>query len=186
MLNLLFDFNHDGGLFTDRTTPGVPLLNSKHWLRFPTPNPAAAAFDPENPGGPGWEDLGPAGTLLIRSAAQKHLIAIRVAPDPLTAINANATGQIIVAFGRPVVAQQEFASPFIVGTQTIPSFSGALPVRTGGGITGWTFRLDAIARVPGPGLDHVTHRYEFAVGLNVTSGGVTKSYGEDPEFDVGL
>lgn len=185
MLNLLFDFNHDGGLFTDRKTPGVPLLNSKHWLRFPVPNPGAG-FDPENPGGPGWQDLGPAGTLLIRSAAQKHLIAVRVAPDPLTSIAASATAQIIVAFGRPVVAQQDFASPFIVGTQTIPSFFGTLIARPAGGITGWTFPLNVIARVPAPGDDHVTHRYEFAVGLNVTSSGVTKSYGEDPEFDVGL
>ena len=49
---------------------------------------------------------------------------------------------------------------------------------------GWFISLGTIAVVPNH--PNLTHRYEFAVGFNVSSGGVTRSFGEDPEFDVGL
>jgi hypothetical protein len=183
MLNLLFDFASPDGLFTDRETPGVPLLNSKHWLKVGNPNPPAN-FDPENPPNPpGWEDLGPTGTLFVPNANPQHVIAVRIAPDPNTAIDPAATAEIVVAFGRPVIARQRFASPFVNGGQTQTSFRFVLPLRPAAGITGWFARLAPIGR-PGRHVN-LSDRYEFALGVNITSAGVTRSYGEDPEFDVG-
>jgi hypothetical protein len=186
MLNLLFDFNSPDGLFTDRQTPNVPLLNSKHWLKVANPNPPAN-FDPENPPTPpGWEDLGPTGTLFIppSGANPQHVIAVRIAPDPITAIDPAATAELLVAFGRPVIARQRFASPFVTaGGQTQTSFRFALAARPAAGLTGWVVRLGQIGR---PGRHpNLSDRYEFALGINVTSLGVTRGYGEDPEFDVG-
>ena len=52
-------------------------------------------------------------------------------------------------------------------------------------MTGWILQLGQLDR-PGPTSLNKTYRYEFAVGINVFSGGnLICSFGEDPEFDVG-
>jgi len=149
-------------------------------LKVAAPNPPANS-DPENPAG-GWEDLGEVGTLLVKSGNPEHMIAVRIAPDPLTPIDPAATPELIVAFGRPVIARQPFASPFVTAGQTISSFHRPLAARPSG-VSGWFIKLGAIGRTPGH--DNLTHRYEFALGIEVTSQGVTHGFGEDPQFDVG-
>jgi hypothetical protein len=187
MLNLLFDFNSPDGVFSEKTTLGVPLLNSKHWLHIPPPD-LPGTFDPENlPSGLAWQDLGPVGTLYIPPggmAGGQH-IAVRIAPDPIAGIANNAAGWFVAAFGRPVIARQKFASPFVDSGQTKTIVNRELKAteRPNGGNTGWFVRLGTITRTP----VHVnlTDRYEFSLGVDITSGGVLRSYGEDPEFDVG-
>jgi len=189
MLNLLFAFDPltDGiGLFSeyeDPNRPSNPLLMSKHWLKLNTDS-VLHNFTPDNlPPGLNWEDLGPAGTLLIPSTAHKHTIGIRIAEYPTGRIAAGATGELVVAFGRPVIAKQPHGSPFVVGDYTETKFYHGPGSRIGGAPS-WFFKIGNIATVPGH--ENVTHRYEFALGFNVVSNGVTRSYGEDPEFDVGL
>jgi hypothetical protein len=184
LLNLLFDFNNPSGLFSDLETAGVPLLNSKHWLTINQKVPGPG-FDAE---AAPWEDLGELGTLLIPhggAPANRHAIGIRVAPIPAVpaVVAAGATLDISVAFGRPVVARQLFASPFEDPpgvTKTL--FQGTGLVRAAGA-QGWFFPLTRIDKPPASPV--FTNRFEFALGIAVTSAGVTKYFGEDPEFDVG-
>ena len=181
VLNMLFDFSREDGLFLDRESYSDPLLNSKHWLKVASADPQVS-FDLEPPS-EGFEDLGVAGTLLIRSANPQHAIGVRIAPDPITAIDPDATGELFVAFGRPVIARQPFASPFVTAGQTRSVFHVPL-TRRPSGAGGWLVKLGAIGRAPEH--ENLTHRYEFALGIEVTSRGVTRSFGEDPEFDIGL
>lgn len=184
MLNLLFDFNNDTGMFSDLQTAGIPLLNSKHWLKVNPPDPPAG-FDPE---AAAWEDLGTFGTLLIPhggGVANRHVIAVRIAPTPALppAVAANATADLAVAFGRPVISRQQFASPFVDGAGAAVTLFQQTAVIRAAGVTGWFLRLGRIDRQPNH--QNLTHRYEFALGAIVDSGGVRRTYGEDPEFDVG-
>lgn len=183
-LNALFDLSKkDGRLSGDR--PGGILNKSLNWLRLTDPEPAdpnPPAFDPE---GASWSDLGEAGTLLLPGTPDPGRICIRVVPDPNgPPVPAGATLQLVVCFGRPTRAHQPQASPFTDGTGA-PS---VLTTFVFGPVTrntsaGWFFPLGKIATKPGN--PNLTHRYEFSIGIVVTSGGVTRHYGEDPEMDVG-
>jgi len=182
-LNMLFDFGSDDGLFVD--PPAIPnpndgTINSKHWLTTPQPN-LPPNFNTDD--GAQWMDSGAAGTLLIKSTGVKHFIGLRIAP--IQALDPAATLELIVAFGRPVIARQRFASPFRNQNGRSISLFHLGPEARQPGKIGWFFPLDQI-KLPIPARDHETHRYEFAVGIEVTSGGQTRQYGEDPQFDVGL
>jgi hypothetical protein len=113
-------------------------------------------------------------------------VIVRFAPDLTVAavIAANATALLVLAFGRPVTLQQPFASPFTSAGHTLTTYSIDLGQRVAGNV-GWFHNLGPIdpATRPAPGSD-VSHRYEFAVGIRVISGGQTREYGEDPEFDI--
>ena len=182
MYNLLFRFSDRSGLFVDtsaKEASGNPLLNSKHWLKL---DDASAAQDSVEQCV--FEDLGVAGTLLIGSEAVRHEIAVRIAPHPDERLGADATAKVGVAFGRPLLARQPFASPFKDGDITQTFFDNDGTATREAGADGWFISLGRIVVVPNH--PNLTHRYEFAVGFNVSSSGVTRSFGEDPEFDVGL
>ena len=187
VLNLLFNFNDDTGLFMD-FEGGTNLLKSEHWLKLrppglPDPPPG---FNPEIDAQ--WEDLGPSGTLHIPhggAAPNRHSIAFRIAPAPAFPIAANATLDIAVAFGRPIIAQQPSASPFLDAANAAITFFQQTGLVRPAGVPAWFFRLPRIDRAPVPPHPNLTNRYEFALGVNVGSGGVHRTYGEDPEFDVG-
>ena len=188
MLNLLFDFTNLDGSFSNLVTPGNPLQTSKRWLRIAPPD-LGVVFDPEAlPPGLNWDDFGPGGTLLIPSPgppATRHVIVVRVAPVPAVGVPAAATLDFSAAFGRPAVARQQFSSPFEIAAGVARTlFLESMAVRPAGRV-GWFFRLGRIEKQVIPPDPNVTHRYEFAVGVNVTSGGQIRSFGEDPEFDVG-
>jgi len=182
MYNLLFRFSDRSGLFVD-TPPQEqstdPLLNSKHWLKRTDATAAQDGLERLV-----FEDLGVAGTLLIGSEAARHEIVVRIAPHPREQLGADATAKIGVAFGRPLLARQPFASPFKDEDNTQTFFDNDRPSSREAGAYGWFISLGTIVVVPNH--PNLTHRYEFAVGFNVSSGGVTRSFGEDPEFDVGL
>jgi hypothetical protein len=183
MLNMLFDFNNNIGAFSDLETPGVPLLSSKHWLRIAQPDPNN--FDPE---AAAWQDLGRVGTLFILhggAPANRHAVAVRIAPVPGgPAIVANASLDFAAAFGRPVIARQDFASPFVNGAGAAVTLIQQVGVVRPAGVPAWFFRFGRIDRQPND--PNLTHRYEFALGIKVDNqGGVIHSYGEDPEFDIG-
>ena len=186
MFNLLFDFNNDNGTFDDLAGPGI-LNHSKHWARFNGATDVPAAFNPEPFNAAQWR--GPfRGTVFIPHGgvlAAAHGIGLRIAPTPASAAGLVAAAQldIAVAFGRPTVSAQGFASPFVDATgATLATF-----IRSGlgrpPGNTGWFVRLDRINKQPSDA--NLADRYEFAVGIVVRSGGVTRTYGEDPEFDIG-
>lgn len=200
-LNLLFNFGQTNGRFDGDKAGGV-LGKSKNWLRLKTAiepepaNPDPAVFDPERPAI--WKDLGEAGTLLLhRTPADPGTICIRVAASPVDAttvpptpaLPANATVQLVVTFGRPVRANQSQASPFVDGAE--PSVKTTFvfgPIQRNSPAAApvaWFFPLGKIAP-PAAGRDpDLADRYEFSVGVIVTSGGLTRHYGEDPEMDVG-
>jgi len=139
--------------------------------------------DPEN--ADHWDDLD-AGTLHIPGSGQRPDMAIRVAPKEALMDN-DAKAEFVAAFGRPAIQspkRQKFASPF-VGPEAWAKmmFYEKPTARQAAGTTGWTIKLGQVKR-EGPGANK-THRYEFAVGINVTSGDKIRSFGEDPEFDVG-
>ena len=170
------------GLFVDTPPQGQstdPLLNSKHWLKLKDATAAQDAVEQQV-----FEDLGVAGTLLIGSDGMRHEIAVRIAPHPDEPLGADAIAKVGVAFGRPLLARQPFASPFKGGDNTQTFFDNDRPSSRQGGAYGWFISLGTIVVVPNH--PNLTHRYEFAVGFNVSSGGITRSFGEDPEFDVGL
>lgn len=182
MYNLLFRFSDRSGLFVD-TPPQEqstnPLFNSKHWLKLRDASAAQDGLEQLV-----FEDLGVAGTLLIPSQTVKHEIAVRIAPHPDDPIGADAIAKVGVAFGRPLLARQPFASPFKDADNSQTFFDNDRPLARAANAYGWFISLGTIAVVPD--RPNLTHRYEFAVGFNVSSGGVTRSFGEDPEFDVGL
>ena len=185
MYNLLFNFGNNDGTFDDLQGAG-PLQQSKHWLRLPNLDPGAV-FNPEGVNPAQWGNP-LRGTLLIPHGGNvnaTHAIGLRIAPTPASAgaLAADATLDIAVAFGRPTVAAQNFASPFEdAANATLATFIQRGMVRAVG-VTGWFLRLSAIKKQPPD--PNVTHRYEFAVGVIVNSGGLVRTYGEDPEFDIG-
>ncbi len=195
-LNLLFDFNDTEGRFSgDRGNN--PLLKSRNWLQLNVAEPAnpnPPAFNPEVPAN--WTNLGEADTLLLNSAPDPGNICVRVVDDPTANPVAGfdpstATLQLIVAFGVPARARQNFASPFTTdGTTGGPTKSTFVfgPITRNSGPAGspvaWFFPLAKI--VKRPANPNLTHRYEFALGVVVTTpGGITRTFGDDPEMDVG-
>jgi hypothetical protein len=187
VLNLLFDFGSNDGLFEDEpgnANPNDGTVNSKHWLTIPS-MPAggvpAASFNTDD--GTKYKDLGASGTLLIKSTGVKHFVGLRIAP--IQALDPAATAELVVAFGRPAVARQRFASPFRDQNSRSVSFIHVPPAPRAAGKVGWFVPLRQI-QPPIPVEDHVTHRYEFAVGIEIVSAGQKRQYGEDPQFDVGL
>lgn len=193
-LNFLFDFNDANGRFVgDRGNN--PLLKSRNWLQLDTnvtPEPAnPGTFDPE-PNSVKWIDLGEADTLLLPSNPAPGTICVRIAPDPTANPfagfdPATATLQVILAFGAPAKARpNQVASPF-----TTDDTAGG-PVRstfvfgpaTRNTTAGWFFPLGHIQARPSNA--NIVKPYEFAVGVIVkTPSGVIRTYGDDPEMDVG-
>jgi hypothetical protein len=153
MLNLLFDFTKNDGLFVSSplAPAGAPSLpQSKHWLRYnlgaDPANPNPPAFNPEIDAN--WEDLGPRGTLLMHKAALGQLanIAIRIttlnAPPP-----AGMTLRLVLSFGHPdIAARTKFASPF-THDGTAPSTA---PIAPGTGFVQTAFVGDFVASGGGP------------------------------------
>jgi hypothetical protein len=192
-LNLLFDNTNQNGLFVESPNPAVlnPLQNSKHWLKIPTAQPPAG-FNPHAQAN--WTRVGRAGTLSIPHippappGGGEHFVGVRIAPDlNIGDVPNDATAELLVAFGRPVIANQDFASPFKdANGQTLTAFY--FPPVARNGAAGWFFQLAQIdiSRRPAPGSD-LSSRFEFAIGLNIRWGGtndIKRSYGEDPEFDI--
>jgi hypothetical protein len=186
-LNLLVNFFDvvNGRFSGDATTPGA-LNTSMNWLKLNSAEPAdpnPPAFNPERAD---WTDIGQAGTLFIPRRPvgdPEDNICIRVAPDPdaSRALPAAAEVLIVVSFGRSVRARQERASPFIEDGGAKTTF--IFPSQTRNTSAAWFMPLGQIAIRPNG--QNQTHRYEFSVGVIVSSGGVKRHFGEDPEMDVG-
>jgi hypothetical protein len=112
---------------------------------------------------------------------------VRIAPHkngpPLTA----PTLDLMVSFGSRDLARTPFASPFTTAAgETIATFSHigvALPA-----VGYWYFKLDKIAKASAHA--NKAHRYEFVVGAIIkdVQGGVlrTRTFGHDPQMDIGL
>lgn len=202
LLTLQFDFTRTNGRVSgDSTSTSGPLTTSMNWIKLipdaahPEPDfPFPAGFDVETAH---WQDLGEAGTLLIPSPDPQVIgIYVRQDQDPGTgpALDSSATVQLVVSFGRPSVAHQNHASPFTANAAPLPL--GVVqttfvlgPATRNSSVSGtpaaWFFPLHKIAiRPSNPNL---THRYEFSVGMIVTdvTNGKSRSYGEDPEMDIG-
>jgi hypothetical protein len=192
MLNMLFDFSKQDGLFSnylDPTNPPDPLKNSRRWLKGGAFVNPPNGFDPERQVPHFWTDL-ERWTLYVPKNNPGHTIAIRIAPEPNTPLDPSARIDFVAAFGRPLIAErQQFASPFeSVTGNVLTTFIRNLPSRAAG-TDGWYIELGNIAankHAPNP---DVTNRFEFALGIIVTQtvGGVTtvRHFGEDPEEDVG-
>src|SRR5262245_6846783 len=189
MLNMLFDFNETNGLFSNFLDPAStpdPLNNSKRWLRYKGPD-----VNKENPANPEphnkarWADL-KRFNVLIPKTNNGHFVALRFAPVPGTEglLTAGAQLDCVVAFGRPLSGQQEFASPFRQGTNVKTTYI-RIGVTRGAGEIGWFVPLDAIDASSYPDDKDLTNRFEFAIGIVVNSGGTERHFGEDPEEDVG-
>jgi hypothetical protein len=181
MLNLLFDLTQADGIFSgDR--PGGVLNKSKNWLRLP--NFDVPGIDPAHPPVP-WQDLGE-GPLIIATnkpgnVPDPHMLRIRIAPVPGTAPDNNATIDGMVAFGSRDVVRTPYGSPFIgPAGETLTAFplnaKGLTPA-------GWHFPIDKLARKPDD--PNKVHQYEFVVAVKIVSGGVTRHYGHDPDWDIG-
>jgi hypothetical protein len=199
-LNYLFNFGAIDGRF-DGDRGGV-LGKSKNWLRLKKnveaepANPDPSVFNPER--ATIWKDLGEAGTLLLTGGSSNiGNICIRLQPSPEDSstapptpdLPAGATLQLVVTFGRPVRANQVQASPFTDSGAVKTTFTFGPITRnstTVGGATpvAWFFPL---GKVTGPTSTEpdLTDRYEFSVGVKVTSAGITHYYGDDPEMDIG-
>ncbi len=187
-LNLLFDLNNSNGRFSgDRDGSPAALFKSNNWLKLreaEPANPNPPAFDPERNV---WKDKGEAGTLLVIDHLNPNQnICVRVASDPTgPPVNlATTTVTLVVAFGATLPAAQTHASPFTTdGTPNGPVKTTFVFSSTGNTSGGWFFPLGRIAKVPSD--PDVNHRFQFAVGVIVQSGGQTLHYGEDPDMDVG-
>jgi hypothetical protein len=197
---------------SDKAPPGAKpeLYTSKNWLKL---TPTAAIPEPGNPFPPGfnpeaatWEDQGDmdSGSLLVPKspAPDDGNIGIRIALDPnsqmalpinlgpgtVTAPSADLT--LVVCFGKPSQGKQPRSSPFedataakAVQTTFVHSNQKSNQVDAAGNPISWFFPLGMVAFRP-KGSKHRTHRYEFAVGVTVTSLGVTRHFSHDPEMDI--
>ncbi len=189
-LNLLFDFDRSNGRFSgDRNGTPSALFKSNNWLLLQESepaNPAPPAFDPERDI---WQDKGEASTprLVEDHSNPNQNICIRIAPDPDSpAIDLRTTTlTLVAAFGAKLpAAPQAHASPFTLDDTkdgpimtTVVSYN--IPANTS---AGWFVPLGRIRKVPGA---NDRHRFQFAVGIIVTSGGQSRTFGEDPDMDVG-
>ena len=172
LLNLLVNFNTLNGRFSGDAA-GSPLKRSVNWLRLnaadePDPN----TFDPETAT---WSNVGESGTVLIprrEPPNPEDNICIRVAAHPDgPGLPDDATAQIVVSFGRSVRASQERASPFVEGDEARTTF--IFGPRTRNTTAGWYFPLAQIG--VRPPNHNSTHRYEFSVGVIVSSGGKVRA-----------
>ena len=211
LMNYLFDFNRQDAIFSGDA--GGVLLRSKNWLKLnpakhlpglpavPEPgDPIPAGFNPEVAF---WEDQGDmdSGTILIGSTppptADEGNVGIRIMPDPngfpLPLGAAGATLTLAVCFGKPSPARQTRSSPFELApgvartTYTLVA-QNSNTVDAAGGPVGWFFPLGLIKFRPTvpPFTKHRTFRFEFSVGIEVLSGGVTRQFSHDPDMDIGV
>jgi len=154
MFNLLFDFTAKTGRFSEDKSGSV-LKHSLHWLTLKStisepgdPEPSATNLfkhdDASN-----WDKLDETRTLLLRRSDNPGNIGIRIAQDPddTTTLPANATVELAVSFGRPVIARpkQNRASPFEKdgAVQTTFTFPGRVKNSrdAGNNATAWFFHL---------------------------------------------
>jgi hypothetical protein len=199
ILNVGFKFDDTDGLFAgdDPNPNGLDpdLRRSMDWLELvgaEPPNPNPPAFNPDTRN---WTRLGSTVSLLIPSflgaVPDPANIGIRIVPDSRGPTpSAAAVLTLAVTFGRPARRHQPQSSPFthngqppLLGGRVIPTFVRG-PVARNAGL-GWFFHLGTVAIRPGAGGPKKTHRYEFAIGVNITDGPTERSYGEDPEMDIG-
>jgi hypothetical protein len=182
MFNLLFDFSKTDGIFSgDFTGAGATILDkSKNWLKQPQKDPA----DPFSTGQP-WQDL-QEGTLLVPNPIGEA-IGVRIAPHRNGPVLTAPVLDLAVCFGSRDLARTPFASPFATAAnETIATFHHIGVALPAAGF--WYFRLDKIVKAS----PHVNkaHRYEFVIGAIIrdTPGGVltTRTYGHDPQMDIGL
>ena len=189
------------------------LYTSKNWLKL-IPNAAVgeppaifpALFDPDKAA---WNDLldMDSGSHFMPSTPatrpDENHIGIRLGLDPETKISLAGlkakppTIQISVCFGRPYVTLQTRASPFyapaseldpklqvvqttFIQTFTAPTGKDDLLHPT------WFRHLGLVQYRPMPN-ENRNHRYQFSVGIIVTSADGTKvhHYSHDPEMDIG-
>lgn len=214
MLNLLFDFAREDGLFRGDASGsgGNPLRRSKNWLKLRAAFPEPAAFPPF-PGVPPlpfdpddtvkWSNVGDAesGSLhLPHTVVEEGNIGVRVAHHPDSSfpfILANGRVQLAVCFGRPTMPNQQIASPFsspFIKTTFIVSdglAGNGLPANTP---AGWFFHVGLVNKRPSQGGEPATkntaRRFEYSVGIIVkhpNSAGqiVERHYSLDPEMDIG-
>ena len=201
----------------DIVGPGIPkrseLYTSKNWLKL-IPNAAVgeppANFPPRfDPDQADWDDQldMDSGTHFMPSTPALRMdeghIGIRLGLDPKTPISlpvlkANPpTIQLSVCFGRPFATRQVRASPFyapsdeldpklqVVQTTFIQTF--AVPTgRDNLSHPTWFRHLGLVQYRPMPN-ENRNHRYQFSVGIIVTSADGTKvhHYSHDPEMDIG-
>jgi hypothetical protein len=190
MLNMLFDLNDKNGLFTDTPKSTDLLQRSYAWLKYDATDPYGTTdfdrqvFDPERSASQRY--FSSKGTLFIPSRSDKHRMLLRIAPAPNVQIPADATAEIVVAFGRAVRAQQKFASPFTDRQSDQTKTSFCQTGQRAEGLTGWILDMGPIATVPDDEDSNLAHRYEFSIGAKITAGTQVRWYGEDPEFDIGL
>ena len=191
MLNLVFkiDPNAPYGQFSGDVS-GAYLEKSRDWLRLKVDDPDdISKFDPEDT--KKWNPLGEAGTLLIpkrkdsSGKAKVDWICIRVLRHPGSDPNAAIQKvQLVVSFGRPVRATQDYASPFTHDDSDTGRAVTAFVLDGQGAGPAWFFPLKKIARWSTE--ENLTHRYEFSVGLIVKTSAGEYHYGEDPEMDIAL
>jgi len=190
MLNMLFDLDDTNGIFADPPYSTDPLQRSYAWLKYDATDPYGTSdfnsqvFDPERSGS--QRSFSSRGTLFIPSRSDRHRMLLRIAPAPNVEIPANATAEIVVAFGRAVRAQQAFASPFKDRQSGQTKTSFCQTGQRADGLTGWILDMGVIANIPGNEDGNLAHRYEFSLGAKIAAAGQVRWYGEDPEFDIGL
>jgi hypothetical protein len=182
MLNLLFDLNETQGVFSPDQPGGGSLVQTKSatWLKV-------GGGVPANVETANWQNLEKARNFLVPQGRNEN-ICLRVAPIPNMnpALDPGATITLVTSFGAPRIASQKTSSPFQTVTgETVAAFSSQGPRNSpaGGGAVAWFFNLGPIQVVPQS--QNVPHRYEFSVGVIVNSGAVVRTYGIDPEMDVG-
>src|SRR5215472_17794498 len=112
-------------------------------------------------------------------------------PDPngptLPLGPAGATLTLSVCFGKPSPARQNRASPFelapgIARTTYTLVAQNSNTVDVGGAPVAWFFPLGLIKFRPTAPPSR-TFRFEFSVGIEVVSGGVTRQFSHDPDMD---
>ena len=142
------------------------------------------------------------GGLLIPKSAppDDSNIGIRFALDPTSQVAlpislgptaAAAVLTLTVCFGRPSQARQNRASPFedttaakaVQTTFVFPNLKSN-QIDAAGNPISWYFPMSIVSFRPAANAKHRAHRYEFSVGITVTSLGVTRHFSHDPEMEV--
>lgn len=214
LMNFLFDFDHTDSFFsaTQPQPPGsltsAELYNSKAWLKLNSgPGTVAEPASPSvlNPELGPWNvigDMDTAGLLIPKNTiggVDDSGVGVRIALDPsslqtlpinLGPLPGGATLSLCVCFGSPTLRGQRQASPFgnararpprPVQSTFISQAITTNQVDSGGNFVSWYFPISVIDLRP---VVNRVHRYEFAIGIVVTSGAVTHHYSHDPEMDV--
>ena len=194
--------------------PGIPprseLYTSKNWLKLipkaavgEPPASFPRGFDPDNEDWVDQLDMD-SGTHFMPSTPaplDEGHIGIRLGLDPNTKFSLPSltttppTIQISVCFGRPFATRQTRASPFyapknetdpklqVVQTTFIHTFAAHTGKDDSSHPT-WFRHLGLIQYRPRPNEPR-NHRYQFSVGIVVTSGTIVHHYSHDPDMDVG-